>query len=235
MQLLDSSDFGLRSARLTFKSATSSVIVTLFPMVHLGELAFYESVYRDAFAHDAVLVEGVRSPVTSRITRAYRWIEGAKRIALVVQPRHPAQSSSRATIIHADLLTDEFEEHWRKVPLHLKLLLYVGAPIYALYYRWFGNRTSLARGLALDDLSSRDEVLGWTPEYALLDAVILAERDKRLVEMMGKYLDEMPTESRSLAIVYGARHIRATIKDLTRRGFHCVGSEWRLTFALENK
>lgn len=236
MQLLDSSDWGLRSARLTFRSATSNVTVTLFPMIHLGEASFYDAVYRDACAHDAVLVEGVRSPVTTRVTRAYRWIEGAKHIALVVQPRHPEQSDSKATIIHSDLSGDEFEQHWRKVPLHLRLLLYVGAPIYALYYRWFGSRTSLAKGHALDDLPNRDETLRWTPEFASFDNAILGERDKRLVEMMNDYLDAAPTEARRLAIVYGARHMRAVIKELTRnRDFHCVDSDWMLIFLLERE
>jgi hypothetical protein len=232
MQILDSSDLGLRSARLTFKSATSNVAVTLFPMIHLGEAAFYEAVYQDACAHDALLVEGVRSPAAMRISRAYRWIADAKQTALVVQTRHPAQSDSQAIIIHADLSGDEFEQHWRKVPIYLRLLLYVAAPIYALHYRWFGSRASLARGHALDDLPSREETLRWTPEYASLDQAIVVERDRRLVEVMSRYLDGPSSEPRRLAIVYGAEHMRAVIKALGRRGFHCVDSEWMLIFPL---
>lgn len=233
MQLIDSSALGLRSARLTFKNANSNITITLFPMIHLGETAFYEAVYRDACAHDAVLVEGVRSLAVRRITRVYRWIEGAEQIALVVQPRHPARANSQATIIHADLSGDEFEQHWRKVPLHLRLMFYMAAPAYALYCRWFGSRSSLAKRLARDDLPSRQETLSWTPEYASFDAATLVARDKRLVEVMGAYIDAAPTEPRRLAIVYGALHMRAVIKELTRRGFHCAKSEWRLIFPLE--
>ncbi len=126
MQLLDSSDLGLRSARLTFRSSNSPVTITLFPMVHLGGASFYDAVHKDAGAHDAMLLEGIRSPVAARITRAYRWIEGAKRIGLVVQPRPSAQSLAPAAVIHADLPKDEFERHWRKVPLYLRLVLYAG-------------------------------------------------------------------------------------------------------------
>lgn len=229
MQLLDSSDLGLRSARLTFRSASSTIVITLFPMVHLGEAAFYEAVHRDAGAHDAMLVEGVRSPVVRRITRAYRWVEGATQIGLVVQPRPPVQS--HATIIHADLSRDEFEEHWRKVPLHLRSLLYIAAPAYGLYYRWFGSRGALAKGHALDDLRSRDETLGWTPEFASIDDVVVAARDKCLLKVMGDYLDATSSEPRRLAIVYGALHMRAVIKELTRRRFHCVDSAWMLIFS----
>lgn len=157
MQILDSSDLGLRSARLTFRSAGSNVVSTLFPMVHLGEKALYEAVHRDASAHDRILVEGVSSPMTERVTRAYRWIVPSRRIAIVVQPRFSARSLSQATVIHADLSGDEFEWHWRKVPLRLRLLIYVGGPIHALYHRWFGSRATLAKGYALDDLPSREE------------------------------------------------------------------------------
>lgn len=234
MQLLDSSDLGLRSARLTLRSATSNVIVTLFPMIHLGEAAFYEAVRQDAGTHDAVLVEGVHSPVMARITRSYRWIEGARQIALVVQPhlRAPLQ----AEIIHADLSVEEFERHWGKVPFHLRTMFAIAGPIYALYHRWFGSRGELARGHALDDLPSRSEALSWTPEFASFDEVILVARDKRLVETMGIYLDNNTTsEPRRLAIVYGAQHMRAVLKELTHRGFHCVQSEWMLIFSLESK
>lgn len=233
MQLLDSSDLGLRSARLTFRSSSSNVTITLFPMVHLGGAPFYDAVHRDAGGHDAILVEGFRSPVATRITRAYRWIEGAKHIGLIVQPHPPAQSPAQAAIIHADLSKDEFERHWRKVALHLRLALYVAAPLYAIHCRWFGSRAKLAKSLALDDLRSRAETLGWRPEFETIDKAIITVRDQRLVAVMGDYLDRAPAEPRRLAIVYGAQHMRAVIQELVRnRNFHCAKSEWMLIFPL---
>lgn len=202
-------------------------------MVHLGGASFYEAVDTDAGAHDAMLVEGVGSPVVARITRAYRWIEGAKRIGLVVQPRTPAQQHAQAAIIHADLPKDEFERHWRKVPLYMRLLLYAGAPLYALHCRWFGSRAKLAKALALDDLPSRAETLGWRPEYESIDEAIVTARDQQLVTVMGDYLDTAPAEPRRLAIVYGAQHMRAVVKELVgRRHYRCVKSEWMLVFPL---
>ncbi len=204
-------------------------------MIHLGEPSFFSAVYADAFAQDAVLIEGVRSPITMRVTRAYRWIAGSRRLALVVQPQYPAQSVSRAKIIHADLTGAEFENLWKKVPLLLKLLLYVGAPAYGAYQRWFGTRASIARGHALEDLPSRKETLSWAPEYAAFDNAILTARDKRLVEVMDAYLDEPVAEPRRLAVVYGAGHMRAVIRELTKaRRFHAVESDWLMIFPLDN-
>jgi len=204
-------------------------------MIHLGEPAFFRAVYEDAFAKDAVLVEGVRSPITMRITRSYRWIAESRRLALVVQPPYPTQSASRAKIIHADLTGEEFERLWKGVPLLLKLLLYIGAPLYGSYQRWFGTRASLARGHSLEDLPSRKETLSWAPEYAAFDNAIRTARDKRLVEVMDAYLDEPVAEPRRLAIVYGASHMRAVIRELTKaRRFHAVEGDWLMVFPLDN-
>src|SRR5687768_3511227 len=112
MQILESSMLGLRTARMVFRSRESGACVTLFPMVHVGEEAFYRQVYEDAFGQDVVLVEGVRSPVTRNATRSYRWID-FDRLGLVLQPRTPAQEDVRARIVHADLTADEFHREWR--------------------------------------------------------------------------------------------------------------------------
>lgn len=223
--------FGLRSARLRLRSPASNVTVTLFPMVHLAEPAFYEMVFKEAYQQDAVLVEGVRSRVTTRITRVYRWIAGSKRLALAMQPKGPAQEMSRAQIIHADLSGEEFEFWWRKVSLFRRVSLYAAAPLYALYFRWRGTRSFLAKNLALDDLPSRDETLRWTPENATYTAALLTARDAKLVSHLRAFLDEPNTSPRTLAIVYGALHMRAVILELTRqRGFSAFESDWMPVF-----
>jgi hypothetical protein len=94
MQFIEPSVMGVRSARLSFASPRSSARVTLFPMAHVGEPAFYQATYADALAHDVVLFEGVRSPITTRITRSYRWLVGSRAMAgLVVQPTFPPKGA----------------------------------------------------------------------------------------------------------------------------------------------
>jgi len=43
---------------------------------------------------------------------------------------------------------------------------------------------------------------------------------------------QLPSRARRL---YGALHMRAVIKELTRRRFHSVNSEWMLVFPLERQ
>src|SRR5665213_2679733 len=124
MQILEYSPFGLRSVRINLTSPQSGVVVTLFPMVHTGEADFYRKVYEDAFAHDVVLVEGVRSPIVRHITRSYRWFIGSKRLGLSLQPPNPKPDTVHAKIIHADLSAREFDLAWAKVPLWIRWLIY---------------------------------------------------------------------------------------------------------------
>src|SRR5258708_2916403 len=113
MQILESSVWALRTARLSLKSPSSVIRITLFPMVHVGESDFFKGVYADAFSHDLVLVEGVRSPVVRRIVRSYSWIGASKTMNLMVQPPYPPQTDCPARIIHADLSGEEFTKVWR--------------------------------------------------------------------------------------------------------------------------
>jgi hypothetical protein len=135
-------------------------------------------------------------------------------------------------LIHADLSGQEFERLWRKVPLPIRLLLYGMVPAYALRLRWFGTRTSIAKDHVLEDITSRDEALRWSPDYATLGHAVLLARDERLLEVMGHYIERRAPAARRLAIVYGAQHMRAVIRELTRRGFQPVKSDWMTVFSI---
>lgn len=231
MQILESSVLGLRAARLTFTSKESGRTVTLFPMVHIGIPEFYRQVYEDALAHDAVLIEGVRSPITTRITRSYRWIVGAKRLGLVVQPKLAETSDGRANIIHADLSHEEFTREWRRVPFHLRIALYLAAPVYGIYQRWFGTVEGLARGHSIDDVLGRDEALSWTPALGGISDALLVARDARLIERFSEVLAAPIEETRNVAVVYGGAHMRAVISELTRRREYVAGdTQWLTVF-----
>src|SRR3954467_6672909 len=150
MQLIETSSLGVRSAWFRFAFRDSGWSVTLYPMIHVGEPAFFDSVYRAAAAHDVVLVEGIRSPVARHLTRVYRW--SAKRFGLVVQPPFRAHKGPR--IVHADLSAREFELEWKRIPLWIRAAAFLMMPLAALALRWFGTRESLAAAAQLEDRKS---------------------------------------------------------------------------------
>lgn len=232
MQLIESSSLGLRSARHRLASPGSRLSVTLFPMVHIGESAFYEKVYSDAFGHDVVLVEGVDGAVVRHLTRSYRWVAGS-RLGLVVQPRYPAAEAVPARIVRADLPADAFRREWRRIPLWLRLLVFLAVPIVGLRLRWFASRESIAKHLDMDDYRSREETLGWNPASVALRRGILDSRDARLIECLGAELDREDPGGNRLAVLFGARHMRAVLLELKRRGFRSVDSHWETVFWLD--
>ena len=196
-------------------------------MVHVGEPDFYRRVYEEACAHDVVLIEGVRSPITTRVTRSYRWMLGSKRLNLSLQPPFPLAPSTGVRVVHADLTADEFGVAWAKVPLWIRWLVYVAAPIIGLRRRETATRQMLAKQIAMDDQPSQKELVDWSPEAAALTAAILDARDERLIQRLEEELDVPNGQPRRIAIVYGAMHIRAVLRAVTtHRRYYARGSEW---------
>ena len=222
--------FGLRTACMVFRSRHSPVSITLYPMVHVGEERFYSETYDEAFSHDVVLVEGVRSSVGRNLTRSYRWLNFSK-LGLVRQPKTPSQESVAARIVRADLSTDEFRREWRKVSLFLRTMFLFAAPLYGLHRRFFASRKRLARNMCLEDRKSADEILSWDPKFEPVHHSILHARDKRLIECLVAELDSTNGSEKRIALIYGARHMRAVLRELTRRGFYCAESTWRTIFS----
>gem|GEM_PF-1420812 len=231
MQLLESSLFGVRSARHRLESTESKISVTLFPMLHVGETSFYERVFQDASKHDVVLLEGIKSPITRRLTRSYRWIEKSD-LGLIVQPKYK-NSSSEQTVVHADLSAKEFEGEWAKTPFYIRVLLYGGSIYLGAKNRWFASRESLAKGRSINDLKSRDEIFRWDAEFAAVGNALLKARDERLIECLQIQLNKFQTKGCRIAIIYGASHIAAVLRELRKNGnYRSVESEWLTVFNL---
>ncbi len=86
--------------------------------------------------------------------------------------------------------------------------------------------------MTFDDLRSRAEHLDWDPTYQVFVQAILHARDARLLQILdGELVAAGPGPSR-LAIVYGARHMRAVVSGLSKRGFHARRTEWLKVFNL---
>ena len=234
MQLLESSDLGLRTARIYLRSAEHQVTFTLFPMVHLGEQAFFDTVAKDASRHDIAFVEGVgRSRVTRQLTSSYRWAAAAPRLGLAVQQTQRMLAGSSIDVVNADLSQNEFHKEWRKVSPAWRLAAYAVSPLIGLQRRFASTRRDIAEGMSLDDLTSRREHLSWDAAIETLNRAILHSRDERLVATIGDYLDEHPKATARATVIFGARHIRAVLRYLTGvRAYQIQDTRWLTVFGL---
>lgn len=225
MQFLEWSAIGLRSARHVFSHKERKSSVTLFPMVHLGEPGFYETVYADAAAHHAVVLEGIKSPVSRRLTRSYRWIR-PERLGLMVQPKF-VRNDMR--VLHADISAAEFENIWQAAPWYERTIVEYGAAIRGLWLRLMATRTSLGRELSTTDLPKRDEVLAWNEQSASMLEALITARDTALCSKLSGLLaqEDYP---RSIAVIYGAGHMGTLAHMLYGTEFRLVESRWMTVF-----
>lgn len=229
MQVLENSVLGLRSARLAFRHPATGSEVTIFPMVHVGEGAFFERVFRDARGHAAVLLEGVSFAPTRLLTASYRWLDHEK-LGLVVQPSFDALASP-VRIVHADLDHVEMKRLWKVTPFWLRAMISVGAPLYGLYMRFAGSRESLAKGMGQDVLKTSREILEEGDEFQPLRDMITTARDAKLARTLFNELGAASSER--IAVIYGAGHASALVRELTRCGFRPLASEWMTVFTLD--
>jgi hypothetical protein len=143
-------------------------------------------------------------------------------------------AEGRARIVHADLTAEEFAAEWRAVPAWSRALLYVLAPLVGLGGRWFLSRARLAKALRCEDQPTFAELLAMTPETGALTRAILHARDARLLARLAAELDDPTDAPRTIAVVYGAAHMRAVVRELTaRRAFFVAESAWRTIFSLD--
>lgn len=229
MQILENSLFGLRAAQITFVNPDRKLRVTLFPVIHVAEPAFFKEVYEQAYNADLVLTEGIDTPVSRRLTRAYRYM-ATRDSGLVLQSVAAPKRSEKTR--HADLKPEDFVALWRDVPWWLRALATVLAPFVGLKNRWFLNRSKLAKLLELSDLSSRDTILGWDEVTATFDKALLHERDKHLLGVLLAEVNKA-ADGTHIAIIYGAAHMPAVIKAMPDMGFHWQDSQWMTVFKID--
>lgn len=215
---------------MVFRSQSNRCTVTLFPMVHVGESRFYTETYADAFSHDVVLIEGVKSPVVRNLTKSYRWIN-LEKLGLVRQLQPPSASVVTARIVKADLSSEEFHQEWKKIPFHLRLVISVAAPIIGFHRRLFASRESLAKTMSLEDKQSAKEILDSSSTFEPLSHAIIHARDARLIQRLATELDAETSSDNRIAVVFGAQHMRSEIRALSQRGFHSLEGTWQTIFS----
>ncbi len=224
MQFLEYSVIGLRAARHELASQTHAARVTLFPMVHVAEAAFYDRIMPDVLAHDVVLFEGVKSRRANVLTRVYRWLPFG-RLGLVRQPTF-GLSDGPARLVHADLSTDEFEALWRDLPLWQRVAAAVLTTVFGVWRRFTATRSGIARHMNQDDLPNRETVMAPGTPFEGWENAIRHARDARLRACLRAELSDL-TAPKHVAVIYGAGHMPAVMNELTAiGGFRPVSSEW---------
>lgn len=226
MQIIESSAFGVRAAIYRFEHSDSALQFELFPMIHIAERQFYDSVRTRLSECDLVLFEGISSARVWALATSYTLTARRKRLGLVCQREALPRSSIQSRLFHADISAREFDEVWRRVPLWQRLLFFIAAPLQGAWGYLTATRESVARRCGTDDLKSRDDVLEDEDLEEVRDA-ISTRRDSHLLSCVLKCHDENASTSCRAAVLYGAAHMPAVVRLLQDRlGYRVTRADW---------
>jgi len=235
MQFIEKSYCGVRSAVYTLGKQGSGLQFLLLPMIHVGTKEYYQQVRSRLATCDLILAEGVDSKNVRLLTNWYRIVRRAKGIDLVTQEEALLFKGLKGKIVNADMKGDAFDKGWSGLPLPLRAFHLAAGPVLASYLLLFGTRDTIAEkmGSGIDDLPSRDEVLNEDEYFDKLDDLIVDERDKALLSHITRLDDAASTRKRLVAVLFGARHMRAVSAVLLHRlGYRILQSEWIPVFEL---
>jgi hypothetical protein len=232
MQFIEKNSFNVRTAVYRLKKDGSALEFLLVPMLHVGSSEFYDEISKRLASCDLILAEGVKSRRANLLTTSYRIVRHIRRMELVTQQDGMRIEYFRQKILNTDMDGAAFDERWSRLPLSFRAQLVVLLPIYVIYLFLFGTKETLAENIALDDLPSAEEIMYHDEDFESYDALIIDERDRILIEHISR-LEGQQSEAKKIAIVYGARHMRSTMRFLMQKlNYRVAKSEWVKVFDL---
>ena len=233
MQFIEKNSLNVRSAVYHLKKDGAGLEFLLFPMIHVGSKEFYDEVSRRLAACDLILAEGVNSRKANLLTLSYRIVKKIRRMDLVTQQEGLEVSRFREKILNPDMAGRAFDERWASLPLVLKAQLLFFIPVYVVYLFLLGTRETLAEDIAAEDLPSSKEILFEDEKFEKLDTLLVDERDRNLIDSIGKLHDSDQRDKKIVGVVYGATHMRNVSSFLLARlNYRIVKAEWVTVFDL---
>ena len=233
MQFIEKNSLNVRSAVYHLKKDGAGLEFLLFPMIHVGSKEFYDEVSRRLAACDLILAEGVNSRKANLLTLSYRIVKKIRRMDLVTQQEGLEVSRFREKILNPDMAGRAFDERWASLPLVLKAQLLFFIPVYVVYLFLLGTRETLAEDIAVEDLPSSKEILFEDENFEKLDTLLVDERDRNLIDSIGKLHDSDQRDKKIVGVVYGATHMRNVSSFLLARlNYRIVKAEWVTVFDL---
>ena len=233
MQFTEKNSFNLRAAVYSLKKDSHGLEFLIFPMIHVGSREFYQEISRRLASCDLILVEGVKSRNVAILTLSYRVVNKIRRMDLITQHEGMRLDEFRHKIQNADMEGAAFDERWSALPIKVRLQLFLLVPVFIVYLFLFGTREILAENLVVEDLASSEEELSEDESFSKYEALVVDERDRKLIEHIANVNNERSQTSQRIGIVYGAFHMRCVMAFLMQKlKYRVVKADWVKVFDL---
>ncbi|MEV0898520.1 hypothetical protein [Actinoplanes sp. NPDC049802] len=228
MQIIEVSDFGVRSAVVRLRRTGTPMCFVVYPMIHMAEPAFFAAVSRRLRTADVIVTEGIGgdggfSLLGRALTLSYAVLRFNRRAGLVRQEID--YGSSGADIVRPDATTAEFTAGWRRAPLKQRLYVWMALPVVMVVRLFGGARTVWSRALELNDLPTPLDEAFAEQQPHLHDALV-GDRDAMLLQALYRLHEERCDEQIEVAVVYGAGHVPAIVHGLIRYGYRPRSADW---------
>ena len=233
MQFIEKNSFNVRSAIYRLQKDGQGLEFILFPMIHIGSKEFYDDVSDRLAKCDLILAEGIDSRKASLLTRSYRIVKRIRRMDLVTQQEGMKVASFRDKLMNADMEVHAFDEKWSSLPRTLRAQLFFLVPVYVIYLFLFGTRETIAENIAVEDLPSSNEVLLQDDDFDKLDALLIDERDRRLIRNIASLDEASGKNKKTVGVVFGAMHMRNVTSFLLHKlKYRITKADWVTVFDL---
>ncbi|BCB89679.1 hypothetical protein [Phytohabitans suffuscus] len=246
MQIVEVSVIGVRSSVLRLSRRESPLCFEFYPMVHIGEPAFYAAVAGRLRRCDLIVAEGIgrialveqtgsrrarrrKLAAVSALTLSYRLPAWVKRSGLVKQ--NIRYDTLGVPVRYPDMTAEQFTTGWRAVPVWQRALAVGISPLIGLRRLVSGSRRALARNVSVDDLDWQDELLHIDTVNDLW-ALLGDQRDRLLIAELDRIHRLHATEAITVAVVYGAAHVAPVVHGISALHQYVVrGAEWLTVFS----
>jgi hypothetical protein len=231
MQIIESSAIGVRSAVYTLRRADGPLTFVLFPMIHVGSREYFVEIERRLRDCDVIFAEGIRSRRVDYITWSYTVVNHMRGLGLVTQHSIDLRQFG-PKVVNTDMPGREFDAAWGRIGRYARLVLWVFVPFYVMWFFVFGTKAFLAHYLEMDDLPSRRDVLSYGGQFEGFEDLVLTQRDKLLVQQIVRFHELHRSESKVVAILYGAGHMPAVLTVLQGKlNYRVAKAEWVTVFS----
>jgi hypothetical protein len=245
MQIIEVSVVGVRSAVLRLTRRDIPLRFEIFPMVHVGEPAFYAAVADRLRRCDLIVAEGVgrpaadasggaasavgRSAALAALTASYQLPARFERSGLVEQ--NIPYETLGVPVRYPDMTDEQFAAGWHAVPWWQRALTMVASPLIGLDRLAFGSRRALARDMELSDTDWHDQFVDIDSTDELMD-LVGEQRDRLLIAELDDIHHQRMHDAITVAVVYGAAHVAPTIHGMRALHRYAVRSaEWLTVFS----
>jgi len=229
MQIIEVTDFGVRSAVIRLKRRATPLQFVLYPMIHVAEPTFFAAVADRLKRADIVVVEGVGrsraggSVLVNALTFSYSVLRYNRRSPLVVDQIDYAALG--VELVRPDVDAAQFKAGWRRIPLADRAAVWLALPFVVLVRLFGGTRALWTSSMEQNDLPTpQDEALA--DRYPELERALGGERDDRLLAALRRLHEEHGGEAVEVAVVYGAAHMPAVVYGLMRLGYRPRSGDW---------